>query len=128
MKFWRLLGEMVETATTYGPVAGAAAPSPYAPDIDAKLIGIRVIPGRQAASSLVNNVQITLTCTTFVPNTIHVGASGSGLQTAPAQEPMPIDFEVDQPVKAGVQIAILGRNLYTNGVTPDVMIFGLFQI
>jgi hypothetical protein len=127
-RFWRLLGEMVETVTTYGPVLGAAAPSPYVPDVDAQLVGIRVIPARQAATSLTNGFQISLTCTTFIPNTIHVCAAGSGLQTAPAQEPISTDYDVNQPVKAGVPITISGRNTYANAVTPDNLIMGLFEI
>ena len=125
--FWRLIGEMVETATTYGAVAGAAAPSPYVPDVDAQLIGIRVITSRQTASSLTNAQQIRITCTTFNPNTIHVGTTGTGLQTAPAFAEGPIDFQVSQPVKAGVPITIEGRNTYANAVTPDTLIFGLFS-
>lgn len=128
MRFWKLLGEMVETTTTWAAVAGAGAPSPYSPVVDAQLVGIRLIPGRQAASSLINNVQVRLTSATFLPvNQIEVGASGSGLQTAPAQEPMPVDFEVNVAVKAGTPIVIEGRNLYPNAVTPDIMIFGLFE-
>ena len=128
MKFWRLLGEMVETGTSYAPVAGAAAPSPYVPDVDALLIGIRVIPSRQAATSLTNAQQIQLVCTTFSPNTIHVAVSGVGLATAPAADVLPVDYEVSQPVKAGVPIVIQGRNTYANGVTPDTLIMGLFSI
>jgi hypothetical protein len=128
MRFWKLIGEMVETAVTFGAVAGAAAPSPYSPVVDAQLVGIRLIPGRQTASSLLNNVQIRLTSASFLPvNTIEVGVSGSGLQTAPAQEPMPVDFEVNVAVKAGTPVVIEGRNLYANAVTPDIMIFGLFE-
>lgn len=127
-KFWRLLGEMVETGTSFAPVAGAAAPSPYIPDIDATLIGIRIITGRQAASSLTNDFQITMVSTTFIPNEIHAGSCGSGLQTAPAILPNQMDFEIFQPVKSGVKININGRNLYANCVTPDNMIFGLFQV
>jgi len=127
-RFWRLIGEMVETATTYGAVAGAAAPSPYVPDVDAQLVGIRVLIGRQTASSLTNNFQVRITCTTFNPNTIHVGAVGTGLQTAPANIPNQVDFDVMQPVKAGVPITIEGRNTYANAVTPDNLIFGLFEI
>jgi hypothetical protein len=127
-RFWRLLGEMVETAVTYGAVAGAAAPSPYVPDVDAQLVGIRVLTGRQTASSLTNDFQIRLTCTTFTPNTIHVCGIGSGLQTAPAEVPNHVDFDVNQPVKAGVPITIEGRNTYANGVTPDNLIMGLFEI
>jgi len=127
-KFWRLIGEMVETATTYGPVAGAAAPSPYVPDVDAQLVGIRVMVGRQAATSLTNCFQVRITCTTFNPNTLHVTGVGVGLSTAPAAEPFAFDFEVNQPVKAGVPITIEGRNTYANGVTPDNLIMGLFEI
>lgn len=127
-RFWRLIGEMVETATTFGAVAGAAAQSPYTPDIDANLIGIRVLSARQAATSLTNGFQIRITCTTFNPNTIHVGGVGTGLQTAPAQVTPPIDFDVNQPVKSGVPITIEGRNTYANAVTPDNLIFGLFEI
>lgn len=128
MKFWRLLGEMVETGTAYAPVAGAAAPSPYQPDIDARLIGIRVITSRQTASSLTNGQQIKVTCTTFTPNVIHVATSGTGLQTAPAFLANQMDYDMDEPVKSGVPIVIEGRNTYANAVTPDTLIMGLFQV
>lgn len=127
-RFWRLMGEMVETATTYGAVAGVAAPSPYVPDVDANLIGIRLITGRQTASSLTNDYQVRITCTTFNPNTIHVCGLGSGLQTAPANPANQIDYDVNEPVKAGVPITIEGRNTYANAVTPDNLIIGLFEI
>lgn len=127
-KFWRLLGEMAETGTAFAAVAGAAAPSPYTPDIDAQLVGIRVITGRQTASSLTNGYQVRLNCTTFLPNAIHVASVGSGLQTAPAFTPNQMDYEVNQPVKSGVPITIEGRNTYANAVTPDNLIMGLFQI
>lgn len=126
-RFWRLIGEMVETATTYGPVAGAAAPSPYTPDVDANLVGLRVLTGRQTASSLTNDYQVRMTCTTFNPNTIHIAGVGTGLQTAPANLPNQFDFEVFQPVKAGVPITIEGRNTYANAVTPDNLIMALFE-
>jgi hypothetical protein len=127
-RFWRLMGEMVETATTYGALAGVAAPSPYTPDVDATLIAIRVISTGQAASSLVNSAQIRLTCTTFTPNTIHVVTHGCGLRTAPANVPIPIDYPVSQPTKAGVPITLEGRHPYTNAVTPDILVLGLFEI
>lgn len=126
-KFWRMLGEMVETGTSYAAVAGAAAPSPYIPDIDATLIGLRVITSQQAATSLTNAFQIRLACTTFTPNVIEIGSSGTGLKTVPSFLPNQMDFEVSQPVKSGVKIAIDGRNLYANCVTPDNQIYGLFQ-
>lgn len=127
-KFWRLLGEMVETGTAWAPVAGAAQTSPYVPDVDATLVGIRVIAARQAATSLTNGVQIRLTCTTFSPNTLHVAIAGSGLQTAPAIVAPVIDYEVSQPVKSGVPITIEARNTYANAITPDNLIMGLFEV
>lgn len=127
-RFWRLMGEMVETATTYGSVAGAAAPSPYVPDIDATLVGIRVLTGRQAATSLTNNYQIRLTATSFLPNTIHVCGTGTGLQSAPAHVANQVDYDVNQPVKSGVPITVEGRNTYANAVTPDNLILGLFEV
>jgi hypothetical protein len=128
-KFWRLIGEMVETGTAYAPVMGAAAASPYTPDVDARIIGIRTICSRQTASSLTNAQQIRLTSTTFTPaNTVHVCANGSGLQTAPAQETPPLDFELDLQVKAGVPIVIEGRNTYANAVTPDTLIMAEFMV
>lgn len=126
-RFWRLIGEMVETATTYGAVAGAAAPSPYVPDVDANLVGIRIIASRQTASSLTNAQQIRLTCTTFNPNTLHVAITGTGLQTAPAFVMNQLDYDVNQMVRAGVPITIEGRNTYANAVTPDTLIMGLFE-
>src|ERR1035437_550196 len=127
-RFWRLMGEMVETGTAYAPVAGAAAPSPYTPDISASLVGIRVVTSRQTASSLTNDYQIRLNSTTFTPNVIHVVASGCGLQTAPATNVNELDYEINQPVMAGVPITIEGRNTYANAVTPDNLILGMFEI
>lgn len=127
-RFWRLMGEMVETGVAYAALAGAAAPSPYVPDVDAQLIGLRLICSRQAATSLINAQLIQLICTTFMPNTIHVAVSGIGLSTAPSAEVIPIDYEVNQPVKAGVPITLQGRNTYANAVTPDTLVLGLFEV
>jgi hypothetical protein len=127
-RFWRLMGEMVETATTYGPVAGSAQTSPYTPDVDAELIGLRTITSRQTASSLTNAYQIRITSTTFKPNTIHLVGTGGGLQTAPVASLGTIDYEVKQSVKAGVPITVEGRNTYANAVTPDNLIMGLFEV
>ena len=128
-RFWRLIGEMVETGTSFAPVAGAAAPSPYIPDVDATMVGIRVLVGRQTSSSLTNNFQIRITSTTFQPaNVMHVVGVGVGLATAPASSPNSFDFDVNVPVKSGVGITIEGRNTYANGVTPDNLIMACFEV
>lgn len=126
-KYYRLLGEYDAETTTFSGCAGAAQASPYTPDEDARLTGLRIIPSRTAASTLTDHVQFRLTCTTFKPNTIHAGVSGSGLQTAPAFQPKEIDFDVDQPVKAGVPITVEGRCILANQVTNDILVYGRFE-
>jgi hypothetical protein len=126
-KYWRLLGQYDAETQTFSQCAGAGQTSPYTPDEDARLIGIRTIVGQLAATSLTTNGQVRLTCTTFKPNTLHVGYMGNGLRTAPANAPAPIDFEVDQPVKAGVPITIEGRCFGASDVTNSVEIYGLFS-
>lgn len=127
MKLWRCIGEYDAEATTYSALAGGAQASPYTPDFNGQLKGIRAIVNRQAATTLTNHVQFRLTCTTFNPNTIHVGAQGTGLQTAPAQNPEALEWPVDQPVTAGVPITIEGRCIGDTQVTNSVLLYGLFE-
>lgn len=126
-KYWRMIGHYDAETTAWSACAGAQQTSPYTPDESAKLIGIRVIAERTAATTLTDGVQIRLTCTTFKPNTIHAEVCGSGLQTAPAQQAQAMDFEVDQPVQAGVPISVEGRCANASAVTNDVKIYGMFQ-
>jgi len=126
-KYWRLIAELTGEATTWEAAAGAAQASPYTPDEDAILVGIRTMVGRTAATTLTGQVQVRLSCTTWKPNTIHVMAVGGGLQTAPAVPVPPQDFEVNQPVKAGVPITIESRCLVANDVTNDIAVMGCFQ-
>lgn len=126
-KYWRLLAELTGESQTYEAAAGAAQTSPYTPDEDAQLSGIRVMVGRTAASTLTGQLQIRLSCTMWKPNVMHVACVGSGLQTAPAFPTPVYDFEVNQPVKAGVPITIESRCLVANDVTNDIMVMGLFS-
>lgn len=126
-RYWRMIGQYDAETQTYSACAGAAQTSPYTPDEDARLVGIRAIVGQLAATSLTTNGQIRLSCTTFKPNVMHVGYMGNGIRTAPALAPAPLDFEVDQPVKAGVPITIEGRCIGASDVTNSVDIYGLFQ-
>jgi len=127
MKYSRLIGHYNGESQTYEALAGGFQASPYTPDADGRLKGIRLIIGGEAATSLVENVQIRLTCTTFTPNTIHVAGSGNGLRTAPAFGPNVFDFEVDQPVKAGVPITLEGRHAVATAVTANILVMGFFE-
>lgn len=129
-KFWRLIGHYNGESQTYEALAGAFQASPYTPDVDGRLRGIRLMVGGEAATSLVEGVQVRITSTTFTPtNTIHVGAMGNGLRTVPTSgiQGSPIDFEVDQPVKSGVPITLEARHNVATAVTCQVFVFGLFE-
>jgi len=126
-KYWRVLANYNGESATYEAAAGTFQTSPYTPDEDARLIGLRTIPGGEAVTSLVEGIQFRLTCTTFKPNTIHVWAQGNGIQTAPRNAMAALDFEVDQPVKAGVPISIEARHNVATAVTNNTQLMGLFQ-
>lgn len=127
-KYWRLMGQYDAESTTYTAFAVSGMASPYTPDEDARLTGLRVVPNRSAATSLVNHLQFRLTCTTFRPNSIECGGQGTGLQTAPAVMSAPMDWDVDQPVKAGVPITLEGRNNTADTpVTVSAMLYGRFE-
>lgn len=126
-KYWRCIGHYTGEAQAYEALAGAFQASPYTPDKDGKLIGIRVIPGGEAATSLVEQFQIRMSCTTFNPNVCEVGGSGVGLRTVPAMNQGVFDFPVDQPVKAGVPITIEGRHAVATAVTANITVWGQFE-
>jgi len=131
MRTWRLIGHYDATTTTYSACAGGLQTSPYTPDFNGKLVAVRSLVAGGAATSLVNHVQFRLTCTTFSPNTMHVGAQGAGIETAPAVSFGPtIDWPVFQPVQSGVPITIEGRNEAgaETPVTPEVVLYGLFEV
>lgn len=126
-KYWRVIGHYDAETSTYSACAGSWQTSPYTPDENARLIGLRAIVSRTAATTLTDSVQFRLTCTTFKPNTIHAVALGTGLQTAPATPAPHIDYQVDQPVAAGIPITVEGRCNNGSAVTNDVVLLGLFQ-
>jgi len=127
-KYWRLLGDYNAETTTYSACAGASQTSPYTPDKTATLVGLRPIVVADAATTLTEGVQFKLTCTTFDPNSIEVMAFGSGLDTVPALRVAPVDYSVNQPVKAGVPITVEARNITADTpVGVRVLLMGCFE-
>lgn len=126
-KYWRVIGHYTGEAQTYEALSGGFQASPYTPDEDARLTGLRIMVAPEAATSLVEGFQIRLTCTTFKPNTIHVGGIGNGLATVPAIPAPVIDYPVDQPVKSGVPITLEGRHTVATAVTMNALILGQFE-
>lgn len=128
MRYWRLLGQYDAESTSYTAFAVAGMASPYTPDESGKLTALRAVPNRSSAASLINHIQFRLTCTTFRPNSIECGCQGSGLQTAPALQQGGADWDVDQPVQAGVPITLEGRNVTADTpVTVSALLYGRFE-
>ena len=127
-RYWRLMGHYDAETATYSACVGAFAPSPYNPPADGKLVGLRTVVGRTAATSLTDAIQFRLTSATFQPiNELQAMAIGTGLQTAPAMPAPIVDFEVNQPVKAGTPISVEGRCANASAVTNDVYLWGCFE-
>jgi hypothetical protein len=130
MRIWRLLAEYDAETTTFSECAGTVE-SPFSPDFTGRLVALRTIIGGGAATSLVQHIIFRLTCTIWTPNTIHVAAQGSGLQTAPAVKTGEvIDWPVDQPIQSSVPITIEARNEAgaETPVTVEAFIYGLFEV
>lgn len=127
-RIWRLLGEYDAETTTYSALAGTPS-SPYTPDFNGKLIGIRTVTSQGAATSLIEHIEFRLTSSQWNPNTIEVCGQGNGLMTAPAIGREHMDWQVDQPVKAGVPITIEGRNITAaTPITVEAFVYGLFEV
>jgi len=128
-KFWRVMALYNAESTTYTACAGTIATSPYNPDFNGRLIGLRVLPGGDAATTLTELVQFRLTCTAWNPNAIEAVGIGNGLRTAPATAQKETDHTVDQPIKSGVGITIEARNVTADTpVGVSVILMGLFVI
>ena len=127
-KHWILLGEYNAETTTYSAFTGGAGASPYTPGQSGRLTGLRMMVAGGAATQLVNHVQAKLTCASFKPNSIEVGCQGCGLRTVPAFQQRESDWDVDQPIEAGVPIYLEGRNVTADTpVGVDVALYGRFE-
>lgn len=128
-RYWDLLGEYDAETETYSEFAGAHGANPYSPITDGRLVGLRCVPGREAATSLINAFAFKLTCPTFAPSTqCIVGGAGSGLQTAPALQAGHVDWEVDLPVRTGQNIKLEGKCMTSDTpVTMSAFLWGLFE-
>lgn len=125
-RFWRLMGGYDAETNAYSACAYVQA-SPWTPDFNGRLVGLRTQASYTAATSLVGNIQFRIGCTNFSPNSIECYAQGGGLATVPANISAPIDFAVDQPIVAGVPITVEGRCNDMTPVTVQAYLYGLFQ-
>ena len=117
-----------ESTTLAGMNAGTTATvGAYRPPYAGRLLKVQIWIGSEAATSLVEDVRVEMTCTEFKPNTIHFVGNGSGLRTATTPQHFPAEFNVDQPVKTEVDIN--ANYIHDSGspVTSRIRVMGLFQ-
>lgn len=130
MKYWDCLGEYDAESASWSALAGGGGSSPYFPLAEGRLIGLRTVVSRDAATTLTDHVQLKLQCANWPVNVI-VGAQGSGLQTVPALmsgEAAKLDWDLDLPIAPGKQITIEGRDISADTyVGNSVFLYGLFE-
>ena len=128
MRFWRVIGHYNAETQAYSACAGTFGASPFSPDVSGRIIGVRLLEGQEAATSLMCGVQIRLSCALWKPNTMDVALNGGGLKTVPVGFQQIVDYPVDQPVQAGVPIVIEGRNDVATAVTASVIVEAQFEV
>lgn len=97
----------------------------FTPTKTARLIGIEVIVGGTAATSLMEAGYIKMTCPTFGGVDCYTPFNGAGLRTVPAAYiPKQVNV-VDLPVQAGTPVKGF---IYWNvtAVTPEIFVYGIF--
>lgn len=126
-KYWRTIGHYNAETQAFSACAGTFQASPFTPDVSGKLIGVRLLEGQEAATSLTCDVQIRIMCALWKPNTMDFVVNGYGLKTVPVAGQGQVDYVVDQPVQAGVPITVEGRHNTATGVTTSVTVIGCFE-
>ena len=94
-----------------------------------RLLKVILMQGYEAATSLVEDVRVEVTCTEWTPNTLMFGVSGDGLHTAPHFKgpQSATEWVVDQPVKTDIDIT--ANYIHDSGspVTSRIRELGVFQ-
>lgn len=126
-RYWRVIGHYNAETQAYSACVGTFQSSPFTPDVDGRLVGIRLMEGHEAATSLTCDVQIRISCAIWKPNTMDFNINGHGIMTAPAFPGNVVDFAVDQSVRAGVPITVEGRHNTATGVTTSIVVLGCFE-
>ena len=92
-----------------------------------RILKLALLIGSEAATSLVEDVRVEITCTEWTPNTLMIGGNGSGLRTATTPQHFPFIFDIDQKVQTDIDIT--ANYIHDSGspVTSRIRVFGLFQ-
>jgi len=100
----------------------------YTPAVRGKLVRVVLLIAGEAATSLWEFVRVELDATIWTPNKIKIGLAGGGIRTAPAfptppaEWPLDLDVETDQPIN--------GQYIHATNATPitcNLRVFGIFR-
>ncbi|MEE9403117.1 MAG: hypothetical protein V3V47_07970 [Desulfobacteria bacterium] len=118
--------------TGVGTVAFIAADgvpgSPYSPIVSGRLLQVKVHVNGDAVTSLIENVTVKLTSSTFGAVPLYVSVNGGQIRTAPAFPLRTGIQNCDLDVKVGVPIVI--EIMHVTGatpVTPQIQVIGVFE-
>lgn len=117
-----------ESTTLAQMNAGTSATTgAYRAKLGGSLLRVDVLVGEEAATSLVEDVRVEMTCTIWFPNTLMFGAQGSGVRTAPAFPLSAVSYVVDQKVETDKDIT--ANYIHDSGVpvTSRIRVFGTFR-
>lgn len=112
-----------------GFIAADGTPgSPYSPLVNGRLIQVKLNLAGDAVTTLIENVTVRLTSTTFGAVPVFITGSGNNLRTAPTTH-IPITVQnCDVPVKTGSPIVIeILHVTAATPVTPRIQIIGVFE-
>lgn len=116
-KYTELIGR------TVGVVIDAdTAMADWTPSVNGRLKKVTVVTGGIAATSLIENGYIKLTCKEFGGVDMYAAFDGGGVFTAPRQKSGFDETECDLSIKAGVPVHVF---YYHNVIptTPEITVF-----
>ena len=111
----------IDAETFFGGVAV------YLHKRDGRLVGVEVVPGGVAATSLIENGHVRINSESFKGVHHITEFQGIGLETVPRDaKPKTVDMTPDLPVEKAVALDGL---YYFNvlPVTPEIVVYGIFE-
>lgn len=111
--------------TTGTTIDAETAMTDFTPTHSGTLIGVEVIVGGIAATSLIENGYIKMVHGPWAGHDLYAPFQGIGLETVPRHEKSPCQTACNLPVQAGSPI----KGYYYHNVTPvtpEITVFGIF--
>ena len=129
MGYWRQMFNTAGESTTLADMnAGTtAATGAYRFPNSGTLKKVIIFVGSEAATSLVEDVRVEITCTLWTPNLMHFLANGSGIRTATTPQHFPFEYNVNVPVNNSVDITAQYVHDSGSPVTSRIRVLGYVE-